>query len=111
MLSMKGNRQIYAAMYRVDFRKAHDGLLGECYQLGLDPYKGDVVLFIGRCRRRIKALYADESGLWLSYKRFNKTELKTSFRFLQDPNCRQITPSELSMFFNGNARQVCLQAS
>ncbi len=104
MLTMKGRRRIYAALYKVDFRKAHDGLLGECYKLGLDPFGGDVVLFIGRCRRRVKAIYADESGLWLSYKRFNKGEMKARFRFIDDPNCREITPSELASFFHGASR-------
>ena len=36
-------RFVHVAMHRVDFRKAHDGLLAECYGMGLDPYAGDGV--------------------------------------------------------------------
>jgi hypothetical protein len=93
-------------MHRVDFRKSHDGLLAEAYRMDLDPYAGDVVLFIGRCRHRMKLLFADETGLWLAFKRFNSHAIKTKFRFLEDPQCNQITMAELQMFFEGTAYTV-----
>lgn len=99
-------RFIHLAMHKVDFRKSHDGLLAEAYRMGLDPYAGDVVLFVGRCRRRMKLLFADESGLWLAFKRFNEKTMKTKFRFLQDPQVNQISSAELQMFFEGNAYTV-----
>lgn len=99
-------RFIHVAMHRVDFRKAHDGLLAECYKMGLDPFAGDVVLFVGRCRRRMKLLFADDSGLWLAFKRFNAESMKTKFRFLKDPEVTQISMGELQMFFEGTAYTV-----
>jgi len=93
-------------MHRVDFRKSHDGLLAECYRIGLDPFAGDVVLFVGRCRRRMKLLFADESGLWLAFKKFNAQTMKTKFRFLSDPQVKQISTGELQMFFEGTAYTV-----
>lgn len=99
-------RFIHVAMHRVDFRKAHDGLLAEAYAMGLDPFAGDVVLFVGRCRRRMKLLFADNSGLWLAFKRFNAHSLKTKFRFLNDPSVNQISMGELQMFFEGSAYTV-----
>jgi len=93
-------------MHRVDFRKAHDGLLTECYNMGLDPFDGDVVLFVGRCRRRMKLLFADDSGLWIAFKRFNTETIKTRFRFLSDPHTTQISIAELQMFFEGAAYTV-----
>ena len=75
-------RFIHVAMHRVDFRKGHDGLLGECYNMGLDPFAGDVVLFVSRCRRRMKLIFADDSGLWVAFKRFNASTMKTKFRLL-----------------------------
>jgi len=99
-------RFIHVAMHRVDFRKNHDGLLAEAYHMGLDPFAGDVVLFVGRCRRRMKLLFADSSGLWLAYKRFNVGSMKTKFRFLLDPGFNQISMAELQMFFEGNAYTV-----
>ncbi len=93
-------------MHKVDFRKSHDGLLAECYQMGLDPFAGDVVLFVGRCRRRMKLLFADDSGLWLAFKRFNSASMKTRFRFLSDPEVKQISVAELQMFFEGSAYTI-----
>lgn len=99
-------RFIHVAMHRVDFRKSHDGLLAEAYTMGLNPFEGDVILFVGRCRRRMKLLFADESGLWLAFKRFNAQAMKTKFRFLIDPQVNQISMAELQMFFEGNAYTV-----
>jgi len=99
-------RFVHVAMHRVDFRKAHDGLLAECYGMGLDPYAGDVVLFIGRCRQRMKLLFADDSGIWVAFKRFNRGSIKTKFRFLADPEVKQISTAELQMFFEGSAYTI-----
>lgn len=99
-------RFIHVAMHRVDFRKSHDGLLAEAYHMGLDPFAGDVILFVGRCRRRMKLLFADDSGLWLAFKRFNARSMKTKFRFLTDPAVNQISMGELQMFFEGSAYTV-----
>ena len=98
--------QVYLALYKVDFRKAHAGLLAECYHLGLSPYRGDVVLFVGRCKTKIKVIHADENGLWLSYKKFDEDSIKTKLSFLQDPKCKTITTAELAMILEGSAYQL-----
>jgi hypothetical protein len=83
-------KAVYVSSQSVDFRKSHDGLLAECYRLGTDPFAGDMVVFIGRNRRRIKILFADATGLWLASKRFTDYAMKTSFKFLSDKKrCRQ----------------------
>jgi hypothetical protein len=99
-------RFIHVAMHRVDFRKGHDGLLAECYNMGLDPFAGDVVLFVSRCRRRMKLIFADNSGLWIAFKRFNAATMKTKFRFLSDPQVNRLSMAELQMFFEGSAYTV-----
>jgi hypothetical protein len=99
-------RFVHVAMHRVDFRMSHDGLLAECYRMGLDPFVGDVVLFVGRCRTRMKLLFADDNGLWVAFKRFNRGAIKTKFRFLEDPAVEQISVGELQMFFEGNAYRI-----
>jgi len=106
MLPPAKMRFIYVATHRVDFRKNHDGLLAEAYNMGLDPYAGDVVLFVGRCRRRMKLIFADSTGLWLAYKKFNDSTIKTKFRFLNDPGYNKISTAELQMFFEGKAYTV-----
>jgi hypothetical protein len=74
--------------------------------MGLDPFAGDVVLFIGRCRKRMKLLFADDNGLWLAFKRFNSKAMKTHFKFLSDPGFNKISTAELQMFFEGSAYTI-----
>lgn len=99
-------RFIHLAMHRVDFRCSHDGLLAEAYKMDLDPFAGDVVLFVGRCRHRMKLLFADNTGLWVAFKRFNAESMKTRFRFLTDPQWNKISMAELQMFFEGAAYTI-----
>jgi transposase len=95
--------RIWLACHRVDFRKQHDGLLAEAYKMNLDPFSGDVIIFIGRARRRIKVLYADGTGLWVSAKKFTLEAMKTKLRFLFEPSCRSITQAELAMLIEGSS--------
>lgn len=97
---LKINR-ILLARHKVDFRKAHDGLLAEAYKLGLKPMAGDFVIFVGRDRRRIKLLYADSNGLWLSYKRFSTEGMKGHFSFLMTPDATEIRAAELALLLDG----------
>jgi hypothetical protein len=106
MLSVDQSRRIWLAQHRVDFRKAHSGLVAEAYKMGLDPYSGDVIIFIGRNRRRLKILYADATGVWISSKLFTLGAMKTNFQFLIDPNCKSISQSELSLVCEGSAYTI-----
>ena len=71
--------------------------------MNLDPFNGDVVIFIGKGRRKIKVLYADSTGLWLSSKKFTMEAMKTQLRFLLEPACRSITQAELAMITEGSS--------
>ena len=106
MLSTVEQKRIWLAQHKVDFRKAHSGLLAEAYKMRLDPFKGDVIIFIGRNRRRIKVLYADLTGLWVNNKMFTSEAMKTQFRFLAEPNSHEITGAELAMLCEGAAYTV-----
>jgi transposase len=103
MIIAQRKARIWLAMHRVDFRKQHDGLLAESYKMNLDPFSGDVIIFVGRARRRIKVLYADGTGLWVSAKKFTMEAMKTKLRFLFEPSCQSITPAELAMLIEGSA--------
>lgn len=48
-------RRVFFAQHRVDFRKGPDGLLGEAYLLGADPYGGKYLEAEGNLRRRFDA--------------------------------------------------------
>lgn len=94
--------RIWLARHKVDFRKGHSGLLAEAYKMNLDPFTGDVVIFIGRNRRRIKVLYADSTGLWISSKLFTLEAMKTKFNFLSEPMCDWISQGELALLLEGS---------
>ena len=96
------SRRIWLAQHRVDFRKGHSGLLAEAYKMNLDPFANDVVIFIGRNRRRIKVLYADNTGLWISSKLFTTEAMKTKLKFLLEASCESITLAELGLLIEGS---------
>ena len=106
MISVSSGNRIFVCHHKVDFRKSHDGLLSKCYDLGLNPFNGDIILFIGRNKQSLKSIYADSNGLWVSSKRFNKGALKTMFKFLSDPKVSTISQAEFSMILEGNAYKV-----
>jgi len=99
-------RRIFLARQKVDLRKAHSGLLAEAFKMGLDPYMGDLVIFVGRGRGSLKVLYADPTGLWCSVKQFTLEAMKTRFRFLDDPTATEITQAELAMIAEGAAYHI-----
>jgi hypothetical protein len=95
------NNKIWLARHRIDFRKQHQGLLAEAYKVKLNPFAGDVIIFVGRNLRRIKVLYADVSGLWVSTKLFTSEAMKMKLQFLIDPQCDEISHSELALLIDG----------
>jgi hypothetical protein len=103
MITSLRKSRIWLCRHRVDFRRQHDGLLAEAYRVNLDPFAGDVVIFIGRNRRTLKVLYADPTGLWVSAKKFTMEAMKTKFAFLIDPSCESITSAELAMLIEGSS--------
>lgn len=106
MMLTTRKQRIWLARHRVDFRKQHTGLLAEAYKMSLDPYNGDVVIFIGRNRRRVKVLHADPTGLWISAKLFTLEAMKTKFAFLSEPACKVISQGELALLLEGSAYTI-----
>jgi len=94
-------RRVLVAEHRCDFRKRFDGLLGEAYRLGANPYDGDSVVFLKSDHSQIRALAGDDLGLYLVCRRFEGGRLRASFSFVQDPVCRTITMAELALLFEG----------
>lgn len=70
--------------------------------MGLDPMGGDLIIFVGRNRRRLKILYSDDSGLWISAKLFTSESMKTRLQFLTHPESESITEAELMMLIEGS---------
>ena len=74
MLSI-GTGRIFLATAPVDMRRGHDGLEAfVCSELGADPYQGDLFVFVGRTRDRLKILSWERGGFVLIYKRLARGE-------------------------------------
>lgn len=95
MLPIINVHRICLVNFKVDFRLGHDGLLGATYKLGLAPYQGDMIVFVGRRKDRLKILFADPSGLCLFYKKFHKGSLYKKFKFLNDLSITDVTKEQV----------------
>lgn len=94
-------RRVFLAQHRVDFRKGADGLLGEAYLLGADPYQGDCVLFVKRDHTQLRALCGDEIGLYLVTRRFEGGRVRVLETFAERPMGAGISTGELSLLLEG----------
>ena len=94
-------RRVLVAQHRVDFRKGFDGLLGDSYRMGANPYDGDCIVFLKGDRTQLRAMAGDRLGLYLVYRRFEGGRLEKTFSFVQDPACTDITVAELGLMFEG----------
>ena len=100
MLAVK-IRRVFLAKYRVDFPKQTDGLLGEAYRLGADPYQGDCIVFIKKDHRQLRAIVGDSVGVYLITRRFEGGRLGGLPAFVADPNASEISTAELSLLLEG----------
>jgi hypothetical protein len=75
--------------------------LGESYRLGLSPYEGDIIVFVGRNKNRLKILAADETGLWLCSKLLHEGTVSRDFKFLNDSSVSIIAPSVVQLLIEG----------
>ena len=94
-------RRVILAQHRVDFRKGPDGLLGEAYLLGADPYSGDCVVFVKRDHTQLRALMGDEIGLYLVTRRFEGGRLSVLSTFEERPVGAPVSTGELSLLLEG----------
>jgi hypothetical protein len=101
MIAVGKIRATWLARYKVDFRKGHWTLLSEAYGLGLDPLQGDLILFISRDKRKLKLLYIDGTGIWLSHKLFFNGAMKSIVDFEDKPCKAAIGSAELAMLLEG----------
>jgi hypothetical protein len=94
-------RRVFLAQHRVDFRKGADGLLGEAYRLGADPYSGDCVVFVKRDQTQLRALVGDCIGLYLVARRFEAGRVRVLQAFAERPMGAPISTGELSLLLEG----------
>lgn len=106
MFALQLIKRVCLVHQKVDFRMGHDGLLGKSYELGLEPYSGDLIIFVGRHRNSVKLLVFDGSGLWVMYKKFKEGSLRKQFKFLADNSVSTISISEVSLLLEGAQYQI-----
>lgn len=69
MLTLPPSVRIHLAAQPVDMRKGFDGLMAIVRTWDLDPFTGDLFVFVSRNRTRVKVLHWDHGGFVLTYKR------------------------------------------
>lgn len=90
---------IYVACGHTDMRKSIDGLAACVKQrFQLDPFSNSLFLFCGHHKDRIKALWWDQNGFVLLYKRLESGK----FQWPGDADdARDITPQQLRWLMEG----------
>jgi len=77
MTQLSGMAEIYLHRDVVDFRKSINGLMVVVEdEMKLSPFNTALFVFCNRGRDKIKALYWDETGFCLWYKRLEKDKFK-----------------------------------
>ena len=91
--------KIYIACGYTDMRKAIDGLAAVVQQnFQLNPFQNSLFLFCGRRRDRIKALYWEEDGFVLLYKRLENGKFQWPMNV---EAVRSVTNQELRWLLEG----------
>lgn len=73
MLSLSPATRIFVALEPVDMRKSFNGLYAHVQAvLQQDVLSGHVFVYTNRLRNRVKLVYWDGSGLWISAKRLER---------------------------------------
>ena len=102
MLGVTGRVRVFVYREPVDMRKAYDtlsALVAGPMQKSL--LSGDVFVFIGRTRKRAKALYFDGTGLCMLCKRLETGHFAAPWR-RPGEGPLQLTMSELALLLEGS---------
>ena len=93
---------MYFANELVDMRKSFDTLSDYVqFQLGHDPQSGDVFIFIGKRRNRMKILIWEDSGFWICNKRLEQGTFSKQIIKLQSGNSTCISSAQLHNLLEG----------
>lgn len=104
MLSFAVGQRIFLARAAVDMRKSFDALASlVTNQLGKDPFAGDVFVFVGKYRNRVKILVWEVSGFWVCAKRLEKGTFALPRPLLEKESktALPLTPAEIHLLLEG----------
>ena len=85
-------------------RKSFDALSSlVTNQIGKDPFAGDVFIFVGKSRNRVKVLVWDVSGFWVCEKRLEKGTFAVPAPLLQTEakSTLPLSPAEVYLLLEG----------
>ncbi len=99
-------KRIHLAGYPIDFRKQHQSLLGEAFSLGLDLWSGDAIVFLNGRRNGVKILLADDTGVWLLYKKMSRGALGAMIQGWKEKGIKTISHAELMLLLEGARYQI-----
>ena len=104
MLSFASSRRIFLARKAIDMRKGCASLAAEIENaLGHDPYTGDIYVFVGRQRNRIKIVTWDRSGFWLCAKRLEEGTfaVPAGAAIVDGVGTMSLSPAQIQMLLEG----------
>lgn len=99
MIGPSGRVRVFAYPQPCDMRKSFNTLSGLVSSMGHDVVAGDAFVFVGKTRKRAKALWYDGSGLRLLLKRLDVGRFAALWREPGDEVT--LTMSELSLLLDG----------
>lgn len=95
---LSANVKVFVCREPMDMRLGIDGLAQRVVPLfAADPLSGNVFVFLGKRRNRIKLLYWDRNGFWLAYKRLERGRFPQAQTLAQ----RGLTLLELRAYLEG----------
>jgi transposase len=99
VLSLSPATRVFVALSAVDMRRSFNGLYAHVQTvLGQDPLTGHLFVFTNRLRNRVKILYWDGSGLWISAKRLERGTF--GWPSGEGASC-SLRPEELQLLLHG----------
>lgn len=103
MLGTTRKLTVYAYGQPCDMRKSFDTLSALVKEgMGGEVLSGDVFLFVGRDRKRAKALFFDGTGLCLYAKRLEKGRFAAVWKRERTGPSVRLTLPELTLFLEGS---------
>jgi transposase len=73
MIALPSSVRVHLAADPIDLRRGHDGLVALVQNTWkLDPYEGNLFVFLGRRCDRVKVLFWDRNGFVVYYKRLSQ---------------------------------------
>jgi transposase len=102
MLGLSRRVRVFAHPGPVDMRKGFYTLGAIVAASGHDIIAGDIFLFLGRCRRRVKILWFDGTGLVLLTKVLQRGRFAAIWERTNGVSPAELATSELMVFLEGS---------